>query len=1048
MSLLHQPHWQDLSGNPRTGVNSPTLVMCSGRMTPQRHGEIRQIYQRFCMAKLTAVGDFFVFNRVLSDGTRVRLESMQGKDRVLVWASDAQREKAWDYGWTFTPATDTSMGGFIRRPGAKPDDLSASAFAPVGSNSNGKAVHTFVDGATASRTLCTTREGGSRMWRSAKAHATGSDSEMLTYDHDAVYISGVKAVLDFEGTSGLTTHIAGAAIAKRGAEKWLVFIVSGRLGAIRLRELKPVNKTYINCGVAFTYGSSFDAPRTLWEFAPNGLKAIALGGQLPAAGVRPVDMRKIYRLELVPQNGMVPFQVQATQESLEGTGVRKRASNTFHFNQATRNFHFESWRDFQLLAETSYYGFIRFDLESGWGPTFTLPGNPEPVGAARHQLIGAYFDPRMSSRVLNAAGSQIVDHVDPTNFTKENPEVEIPRGDFLYDDGYSPAQFLYTRRFDPSPATSFPGANTGEVGRWFAHLNGWLLEIPVISTYFLESWNTTYEPYRKPGAIRHNKYSERLAIATVEHKVSDTFAGFSTLENLADFGEDRWGSTMPSANVTVRSSILYNYADLVAKNDYTSYIQFYEYLAGKNLNLIDRNTSTSTYVRREVVIDYQNDKTTLHVVGQEPAITDSRANGTFRSESFSDVMPDGSIYTHQEVVEETNWGLFQRRTEAYRLKAAVMAHPIYTHNWTTDWVLDSSVYLTGKSLIAAGYDKSGKEHFLYFEGDSSKQLKYQGTVSGADVPAVQLSWAFTGALGYRLKLGDALIDECEYAVFDAVSLLDGGFANAKYAAGDSPAISSDAIYVQDFDMAIGHVLYRKCAEKFEVSEPQNSTRLCDYSISISDLIRTPKGKFELGITRKIQSSDRAVKADFKYFANTKNLFSLTAPFLTRPKAIQIDGVLISSESELFQKQFDSIVPKAQRAEVGSKSGKIENKYEFNWLRYMVLFYPGVDDESTPMPNSIVNESAFLTSFMDNFGRFNKPVQSNMRLRSFTDDCWMVCYQNEKYIQSVNTENTTARYFVKTGKKSPVREFEAATYFPYLGASKKLLAPKFHIRRNA
>lgn len=116
MSLLNSPLWQDLNGNPRTGVSPPSLVMLSGRLTPQRHGEIRQIYMHFSMAKLTAVGDYFVFNRVLSDGTRVRIESMQGRDRVFVWASDAQSEGSWDMGWSFIPANDNSLNGFLRRP--------------------------------------------------------------------------------------------------------------------------------------------------------------------------------------------------------------------------------------------------------------------------------------------------------------------------------------------------------------------------------------------------------------------------------------------------------------------------------------------------------------------------------------------------------------------------------------------------------------------------------------------------------------------------------------------------------------------------------------------------------------------------------------------------------------------------------------------------------------------------------------------------------------------------------------------------------------------
>ena len=109
MSLLITPLWQNLNGDPRTGVSPPSLVMLSGRLTPQRHGEIRQIYMHFSMAKLTAVGDYFVFNRVLSDGTRVRIESMQGRDRVFVWAgAPSDGEQSMPKGWRALPTSSTS----------------------------------------------------------------------------------------------------------------------------------------------------------------------------------------------------------------------------------------------------------------------------------------------------------------------------------------------------------------------------------------------------------------------------------------------------------------------------------------------------------------------------------------------------------------------------------------------------------------------------------------------------------------------------------------------------------------------------------------------------------------------------------------------------------------------------------------------------------------------------------------------------------------------------------------------------------------------------
>lgn len=1055
MSLLNTPLWQDLNGNPRAGVAPPTLVVRSGRLTPQRHGEIQQIYMRFSMAKLTAVGDFFVFNRVLTDGTRVRIESMQGRDRVMVWASDAEQAPEWDYGWCFTPANDVSLGGFTRRPGAAPDDFSASAFVAVGNNSaGGKAVYTFVSRATGNRTLCTNREGGARIWRSEKFHAKGIEpGEVLTYDHNAVYVDGEKHVLNFFESVGGATHIDGAALAKRGAEKWVVFIVNETVGAIRLRELKPVNTTYVVCGAAIDPAGPYRAQKTLWEFSPDGMKAIALGGMLPSSDVRPVNLDTIYRLTLVPQNGTVPFLVQATYELRSDAGVKRRVTSSFRFNQATRNFHFQGWRDFVIYAKRSYYGLIRFDLQSGWGPTYTVPGNQEPsvvnpvTGAVeRYRLIGAYFDPRMSSRVLNATGSLIVDHVNPSNFTKDDPEVEIPRSDLLFDDGEAPEKIIYTRRFEPSPQNVFPGANTGEVGRWFQHLGGWLMETPVISTFFHSRTNNVWEPYMgAPGAPRHYKYSERLAAATVEQKVPESYSGFASLEELAEFSESRWGAVRQGTDLlSIESTILNNYGQLVEKNDYTSYLAFYEYLAGRSLNLLDREKNEYTYATREVVLDYQNNITTIHEVGQQPAITERYRETTWAEFSYAD--GNGTVYTELKLVEETTKSAFQERTNAYRLSAAILATPKYLHNWSTDWVLDSSIHLSGKSLLAAGFDAQGQESFIYFEGDESKSLKYMGSVQGRDVPLVDLAWSFSGAFGYRLKLNDLLIDACEYAVTDSVSLKDEEFSNAKPYAGSSPVINSEEIIVHDFDIGLGHVLYRKSREKFSVNQGQSNDRPSIIGLEYSDYLRTKKVLQQLGDTVKIASAGRVIKDGYKFFNNTKTLFTKTAPFIKAPTLIVLDGVTIDYSKPDWMARFVSIIPPSQRSKFSPASGRTEYYYDESWVRYMVLYYPGEDKEVIPVIKNL-REYAFPSHEMQASGHFEKSPQSNMQLRAFSEDCWMVCYQNEMYVQGVGNANTTAKYFLKLGKDRPVNQFDAANIFQFLGASKKLLAPKFHMRKK-
>lgn len=85
MSLANK-NWIGLDGKPVTGTVPPQLLMMQGQLTPERYGAVAHAYHLFCLGKVTAVGDFFISNRVLTDGTRVRCESMQNIDRVLVWA--------------------------------------------------------------------------------------------------------------------------------------------------------------------------------------------------------------------------------------------------------------------------------------------------------------------------------------------------------------------------------------------------------------------------------------------------------------------------------------------------------------------------------------------------------------------------------------------------------------------------------------------------------------------------------------------------------------------------------------------------------------------------------------------------------------------------------------------------------------------------------------------------------------------------------------------------------------------------------------------------
>ena len=86
MSNLINQNWIGLDGKPVTGRVPPTIRMVAGVMTPALMAEVAHRYQLFCLTKQAAVGDFFVSDRMLPDGSRVRIVSNMGVDVVMVWS--------------------------------------------------------------------------------------------------------------------------------------------------------------------------------------------------------------------------------------------------------------------------------------------------------------------------------------------------------------------------------------------------------------------------------------------------------------------------------------------------------------------------------------------------------------------------------------------------------------------------------------------------------------------------------------------------------------------------------------------------------------------------------------------------------------------------------------------------------------------------------------------------------------------------------------------------------------------------------------------------
>lgn len=103
MSGLVNQHWIGLDGEPVTGRVPPSIRMMAGVMTPEIMAEVAHRYYLFSLCNQASVAQYFVANKKLPDGSRIRIVSNNGNDVVMVWSSVAS-------GGSY------AKGGFICRP--------------------------------------------------------------------------------------------------------------------------------------------------------------------------------------------------------------------------------------------------------------------------------------------------------------------------------------------------------------------------------------------------------------------------------------------------------------------------------------------------------------------------------------------------------------------------------------------------------------------------------------------------------------------------------------------------------------------------------------------------------------------------------------------------------------------------------------------------------------------------------------------------------------------------------------------------------------------
>lgn len=106
------PDFISFSGEPITGRVPPVLIVEGGELTQDQYGGVIHAYKLFCDMTKLALGDYQVATRILKDGTRVRMISINKADTVLVWPTGGGSSELWYRGICAYPAGYTSGTDF------------------------------------------------------------------------------------------------------------------------------------------------------------------------------------------------------------------------------------------------------------------------------------------------------------------------------------------------------------------------------------------------------------------------------------------------------------------------------------------------------------------------------------------------------------------------------------------------------------------------------------------------------------------------------------------------------------------------------------------------------------------------------------------------------------------------------------------------------------------------------------------------------------------------------------------------------------------------
>lgn len=291
MTLINR-NFIGFDGEPITGRVPARVDVRGPALTPQQAGEVAHRYKLFCDAAATAIGGYLAQDKVLSDGSRVRMTRNLGVDAVTVWTARKPGGPIDFPGYIIFPTDYDHPFGWDKD--IRGNTIGVDAYIAIDKRTQELlptppiTLHTKLNagsvnwiGASATEdeppiNLSYDHGGSNRYWTNAWDYVTGAKLglESLTHGEQNVYYRGVTITTPFK------VHAAGV------LGSWLICI-SGNTAYAAQSPLRRIDGDMARGIFPAKVEPTFNAVpggtvpagtlrTSAWHFSPDGTKAACI----------------------------------------------------------------------------------------------------------------------------------------------------------------------------------------------------------------------------------------------------------------------------------------------------------------------------------------------------------------------------------------------------------------------------------------------------------------------------------------------------------------------------------------------------------------------------------------------------------------------------------------------------------------------------------------------------------------------------------------------------------------------------------------------------